>query len=747
MSGVRSVDRFGDISYSRPPGKLILDSEAHIINAEYKGCLLALYLRGTPKARPYCPYSGYSSATGDDIFSRVERAAAGGLGVAQHELFRYYAGFGPVHLARGSLPLISRDDLDEVKQLERKALTWLEKAASPCACSGIPGRCGCDKAPITLYFEGERHKDNTFTWTRGAHQHHQTDKMLNIYSCAGYNYPLDPRRDVSARSLAQYELGAVHQRGLFDVPADQVKAQFFFKKSAKNGHAGAQYQVGKTMLLQGLRDEAVTYLKLSAEGGCADAMYELYILLDEETANMDVMHHAALNENLSEAFNEDPSRGGGDQAQRHCVWQRNLQADCICGAPIPVGRGCYRDGSLFRPSHDFEAAVMALPRYQLGSRFFTACSMCVLAARLGHSGAMNAFGNAQNSGKWEKLDRPSDINVWKLRAADAGNPDALFDLANNFENGTYYSATLGYPVSFLLECYEKATEGGSQAARQRLAQVFRLGELGQEVDLLRSVALEQPLERMQNSFAGFPIYGVHYGYIRQDINEENRSVIINYPTLRFASLGLKKIELNNCLLYKAPVVKSPELLAADDEAYENELEATRVRVNQDAAHLEYMRREGVIQMKELSHRCREYRGQTETYTVCAERLGRFPFKSIPFRSARLPAQIWNRKLSCGLYHKEIITVRAPESFQLEHFKSYVFSTGKGLPFIPWYEKVDGSGTFNIDGLQMIGDVQVAQEAEGSKNEQLVCYESRVVDSDDDAVYEEGDRYYSDHGSD
>ena len=92
-------------------------------------------------------------------------------------------------------------------------------------------------------------------------------------------------------------------------------------------------------------------------------------------------------------------------------------------------------------------------------------------------------------------------------------------------------------------------------------------------------------------------------------------------------------------------------------------------------------------------------------------------------------------------------MRAPESFQLEHFKSYVFSTGKGLPFIPWYEKVDGSGTFNIDGLQVIGDVQVAQEAEGSKNEQLVCYESRVVDSDDDAVYEEGDRYYSDHGSD
>ena len=61
----------------------------------------------------------------------------------------------------------------------------------------------------------------------------------------------------------------------------------------------------------------------------------------------------------------------------------------------------------------------------------------------------------------------------------------ILDSANNFENGTYNSATLGYPVSFLLECYEKATEGGSQAARQRLAQVFRLGELGQEVDLLR----------------------------------------------------------------------------------------------------------------------------------------------------------------------------------------------------------------------------------------------------------------------
>ena len=48
---------------------------------------------------------------------------------------------------------------------------------------------------------------------------------------------------------------------------------------------------------------------------------------------------------------------------------------------------------------------------------------------------------------------------------------------------------------------------------------------------------------------------------------------------------------------------------------------------------------------------------------------------------------------------------------------------------------------------MIVHVQVAQEAEGSMNEQRVSYESRVVDSDDDAVYEEVDRYYSDHGSD
>ena len=55
------------------------------------------------------------------------------------------------------------------------------------------------------------------------------------------------------------------------------------------------------MLLQGLRDEAATYLKLSAEGRFADAIYELYILLDEETAKMYVMHLAALNENKTSA--------------------------------------------------------------------------------------------------------------------------------------------------------------------------------------------------------------------------------------------------------------------------------------------------------------------------------------------------------------------------------------------------------------------------------------------------------------
>jgi len=104
LSGVRSVDRFGDIHYVQLPLSLMFDAEIHIMKAESSGCLLALYIRATPKARPFCPY-GYFSETADVILGRVERAASGGLGIAQLELFRYYANLGPVHLARGSLPL------------------------------------------------------------------------------------------------------------------------------------------------------------------------------------------------------------------------------------------------------------------------------------------------------------------------------------------------------------------------------------------------------------------------------------------------------------------------------------------------------------------------------------------------------------------------------------------------------------------------------------------------------------------
>ena len=78
-------------------------------------------------------------------------AAKRGLGLAHHELFRHYGGFGPVHLGEGSLPALNTKTDSDIKENERKALDYLVKAARPCACSGVPGKCECDKGP-TIFF-------------------------------------------------------------------------------------------------------------------------------------------------------------------------------------------------------------------------------------------------------------------------------------------------------------------------------------------------------------------------------------------------------------------------------------------------------------------------------------------------------------------------------------------------------------------------------------------------------------------
>jgi hypothetical protein len=92
------------------------------------GCVLAEFMGATPHCRPHFRRDGISdelsrhfsdrygiSNTGADIVERVMSAAKRGLGLALHELFRYYGGFGPVHLGEGTLPALNTKTDSDIK--------------------------------------------------------------------------------------------------------------------------------------------------------------------------------------------------------------------------------------------------------------------------------------------------------------------------------------------------------------------------------------------------------------------------------------------------------------------------------------------------------------------------------------------------------------------------------------------------------------------------------------------------------
>ena len=269
---------------------------------------------------------------------------------------------------------------------------------------------------------------------------------------------------------------------------------------------------------------------------------------------------------------------------------------------------------------------------------------------------MNAYADSISTGKWFGEKRKDyvfeDSSVWepahvlfKLRAADAGNPNALFDLARMFERGVLDPARCGYEPGIVLECYERAARGGSRRAQLRLAQAFRLGELSQKIDSALSAAWEQPLEPQQR-LAGFPVFGAHESYLAS-------------PTTRFASLDLKAlyppygvIDTNWTDSRPAELEGTGAQATAVSSAEKTDelAAAARIRLAEDAAHLKYMN--GYIDLL------------GETPLECAKRIhdswGYGPWVAHAHLKHGMPAAC--RDIGCGVYNKEIVEARSPDQW-------------------------------------------------------------------------------------
>lgn len=79
---------------------------------------------------------------------------------------------------------------------------------------------------------------------------------------------------------AQYHLGSIYYYGLYDEPKNFELAEEWYRKSAEQGNADAQYMYGKMCELYGENEQAVEWYRKSAEQGKADAQYSLGKMYD-----------------------------------------------------------------------------------------------------------------------------------------------------------------------------------------------------------------------------------------------------------------------------------------------------------------------------------------------------------------------------------------------------------------------------------------------------------------------------------
>ena len=119
-----------------------------------------------------------------------------------------------------------------------------------------------------LTFEDERMRDETPDNSRFSDPSVSNEDKRSVMEMLERNW------EDNGSASAAYQLGRVWRDSL-GVPADDDKAEMWFRRAAEDGHSSAQYALAKMLHQQGQVDEAIPWYEQSAEGGNPFAAYQL----------------------------------------------------------------------------------------------------------------------------------------------------------------------------------------------------------------------------------------------------------------------------------------------------------------------------------------------------------------------------------------------------------------------------------------------------------------------------------------
>ena len=276
-----------------------------------------------------------------------------------------------------------------------------------------------------------------------------------------------------------YEYDYVNANGEL-VPADYAAAVAWYHKAADQGHAVAQFRLGR-LYQEGVRKDhvaAVAWYRKAAEHGLAGAQYQLGRMYEygEGVPPDDEAVHAEL----------------------AVAWYRKAAEHGLAGAQYQLGR-MYERGEGVPPDDESVHVKLAVTwygraadqeyaeaQYNLGRIYQSGCGDSVLqdaeeavvwfrkAASRGHVEAQFELGRMYSQGTGVPQDDEEAV-AWYRKAASQGHPGAQYYLGEVYHRGSGVPKDAGEAIA----CYRKAAHGDDEVystkAQLALGGMYRTG--------------------------------------------------------------------------------------------------------------------------------------------------------------------------------------------------------------------------------------------------------------------------------
>ena len=263
-------------------------------------------------------------------------------------------------------------------------------------------------------------------------------------------------------AVAQYNLGVCYDNGYY-VEENKVEAVKWYRKAAEQGYASAQYNLGicydRGEGIEENRTEAAKWYRKAAEQGYVSAQYNLGICYDrgegveEDKAEAVKWYKKAAEQGIADAqYNLGYCYDNGERVEENKAkavkWYRKAAEQGVSSAQCNLGN-CYYNGEGVE-----ENKAEAVKWYRK-------------AAEQGVSSAQYNLGNCYYNGEGVEENK-SEAVKWYRKAAEQGVPSAQYNLGICYDRGEGVEKDKEEAV----KGYKKAAEQGHSSAQYNLGIVL-----------------------------------------------------------------------------------------------------------------------------------------------------------------------------------------------------------------------------------------------------------------------------------